>query len=146
MAGSRISTSTAEWNGNLKQGSGRMKVGKTGFEGPFTYATRFETAAGTNPEELIAAAHAGCFSMQFSDFLAASGHTAKSVRTSAKVHMDEVGGGHSITRIELITEGDVPGISEAEFKKHAEAAKEKCPVSRALKAVPITVQATLKSS
>ena len=141
-----IKTSTAEWNGNLKQGSGRMKVGATGFEGPYTFSSRFETGKGTSPEELIAAAHAGCFSMQFSDFLAVAGHTPKSVRTSAKVHVEVVGSGHSITKIELITEGDVPGVSDAEFQTLAESAKDKCPVSRALKAVPVTVHATLKSS
>jgi osmotically inducible protein OsmC len=140
----RISTSTAEWNGNLKEGSGHMKVGKTGFDAPFTFGTRFGEAAGTNPEELIAAAHAGCFSMQFSAFLAEAGHTAKSVRTSAKVHIVP---GKGITEIQLITEGDVPGISAAKFQELAESAKEKCPVSQALKAVPkVTLHATLKSS
>ena len=139
----RISTSTAEWNGNLKEGSGHMKVGKTGFDAPFTHATRFGEAAGTNPEELIAAAHAGCFSMQFSAFLAEAGHTPRSVRTSAKVHIVP---GKGITEIELITEGDVAGISAAKFQELAESAKEKCPVSQALKAVPkVTLHATLKS-
>ena len=83
MAG-RISTSTAEWSGNLKEGRGHMKVGKTGFDAPFTHGTRFGDAPGTNPEELIAAAHAGCFSMQFSAFLAEAGHPPRSVRTSAR--------------------------------------------------------------
>lgn len=143
MAG-RISTSTAEWNGNLKEGKGRMKVGKTGFEGPFTFGTRFGEDAGTNPEELVAAAHAGCFSMQFSALLAEAGHTPKSVRTSAKVH---IVAGKGITQIDLLTEGDVPGVSAAKFQELAEKAREICPVSQALKAVPkITLHATLKSS
>ncbi|MGE0652782.1 MAG: OsmC family peroxiredoxin, partial [Alphaproteobacteria bacterium] len=115
MAG-RISTSTAEWTGNLKEGRGHMKVGKTGFDAPFTFGTRFEDAPGTNPEELIAAAHAGCFSMQFSAFLAEAGHAPTSIRTSAKVH---IVAGKGITEIELITEGDVPGISPARFQELA---------------------------
>lgn len=139
----RISTSTAEWSGNLKEGSGRMKVGKTGFDAPFSFGTRFGEAAGTNPEELIAAAHAGCFSMQFSALLAEAGHTPTSVRSSAKVHMVP---GQGITKIDLVTEGDVPGVSEAKFQELAEKAREICPVSQALKAVPTTLHATLKSS
>src|SRR5689334_25226514 len=91
-------TSTARWQGNLKDGSGSMALGSGAYEGPFTFVSRFENGAGTNPEELIAAAHAGCFSMAFSNILASNGHTPNSVETSAAVHLDRVEGGFGITR------------------------------------------------
>jgi osmotically inducible protein OsmC len=133
----------AEWRGGLKDGQGEMELGSGAFKGPFSFQSRMENGAGTNPEELIGAAHAGCFSMQLSAMLAAAGHPPKRIHTTAKVHFGPVDGGFAITGIDLITEGDVPGIDAAAFQEQARAAKEKCPVSKALAATPITLQATL---
>lgn len=137
-------TSAATWNGDLKNGNGLMKVGKTGYEGPFTYKSRFEEGEGTNPEELIGAAHAGCFSMFLSALLSADGHIPNSVNTTAKVHIGTVEGAPTIHTIELFCEADVPGIDDATFLGYAENAKAGCPVSKALAAVQvISLQATL---
>jgi osmotically inducible protein OsmC len=137
-------TSSARWQGNLKDGSGSMALGSGAYEGPYTFVSRFESGeGGTNPEELIAAAHAGCFSMAFSNILAQAGFTPNSVETSAAVHLERVEGGFGITRIDLTTRADVPGIDAAEFEKHAAAAKAGCPVSKALAAVEITLDAAL---
>lgn len=133
----------AQWNGDLKAGSGTMKLGSGAFEGPFSFQSRMENGTGTNPEELIGAAHAGCFSMQLSAMLAAGGHPPTRVHTTAQVHFGPVDGGFAITRIDLQTEGEVPGIDEAEFQKQAEAAKKGCPVSKALAATEITLNAKL---
>ncbi len=132
-------TSSAQWQGNLKDGSGTMALGSGAFEGPFSFVSRFENGAGTNPEELIAAAHAGCFSMAFSNMLSQAGHTPNSVKTSAAVHLEN----GSITKIDLTTRADVPGIDAAEFDKIGADAKATCPVSRALAAVEITLDAQL---
>ncbi len=135
-------TATAQWEGNLTQGHGTMKM--AAWEGPYSFASRFEEGPGTNPEELIAAAHAGCFSMALSGILAQAGHPPARVSTTAKVHINKVGEGFGITKIDLVTEAAVPGMGEAEFQQHAEAAKMGCPVSKALAAVPeITLQARL---
>ena len=134
-----VRTSTAEWKGTLKAGNGTMKVGSS-WEGPFTFASRFESARGTNPEELIGAAHAGCFSMFLSALLSDAGVTPTSIRTSATVHLDD---GPVISQIELKTEAVVPGLDEAAFKAHAEKAKAGCPVSKALAGPKITLTATL---
>ena len=128
------STANAEWKGDLKGGSGHMKF--SSFEGAFTFASRFESADETNPEELIAAAHAGCFSMAFSHGLASNGHTPTRVATSAKVHLNPIEGGFGITLIELTCEAEVPGIDDEAFQKYANEAKEGCPVSKALGGVP----------
>ena len=137
-------TSHARWQGNLKEGAGTMALGSKAYEGSYSYVSRFEDGTGTNPEELIAAAHAGCFSMAFANILSQAGHTPNSIETEARVHFERVEGGFGITRIDLVTRGDVPGIDEAEFNKHAETAKATCPVSRALAAVPeVTLNATL---
>ncbi len=136
----KISNASAVWKGNLVQGSGTMKLGKDGYEGSFTRASRFEDGAGTNPEELIGAAHAGCFSMFLSAVLSTSGFPPAEIRTSAKVHM---GDGPAITLIELETVASVPGCDEKVFLDHAEKAKAGCPVSKALAAVPMTLKATL---
>ena len=135
--------SEAEWNGTLREGSGRMKLGSGAFEGKYSFASRFEQGGGTNPEELIAAAHAGCFSMALSAGLGKAGITPTRISTDAKVNFEKVGDGFSITRIDLVTEGDVPGIDEATFIEHAENAKKGCPISRALGAVEITLTAKL---
>jgi osmotically inducible protein OsmC len=117
-----------------------MRLGKGGYEGTFTRASRFENGAGTNPEELIGAAHAGCYSMFLSAILSKSGFPPAEIRTGVKVHL---GDGPAITLIELETEGKVPGCDEATFLKHAEQAKSGCPVSKALAAVPMKLTATL---
>ncbi len=135
-----VSNSSAIWKGNLTEGSGTMKLGKGGYEGPFTKASRFEDGAGTNPEELIGAAHAGCFSMFLSAILSKSGFPPAEIRTTAKVHL---GAGPAITLIELDTQARVPNCDEATFLQHAEQAKAGCPVSKALSAVPMQLTATL---
>ncbi|MBD3308194.1 OsmC family peroxiredoxin [candidate division KSB3 bacterium] len=134
---------SAVWEGNLKQGNGSMKLGSGAFEGQFSFSSRFENGTGTNPEELIGAAHAGCFSMAFSHGLAEAGYTPKRVQTSAQVHLEQVGDGFKITQIRLNTEAEVPGIDEQTFQNQAETAKKNCPVSQALAGVDITLQATL---
>jgi osmotically inducible protein OsmC len=127
-----IRTATARWEGNLTEGSGTMKTGKGGYQGNYSFKSRFEEGEGSNPEELIGAAHAGCFSMAFSKGLADAGFTPNSVETTAKVHLDKTDGGFGVTRIELDTVGDVPNIDADTFQKVAEGAKENCPISRLL--------------
>jgi len=126
---------TARWNGSLQEGNGTMRLGGGAYEGQYSFQSRFEEGDGTNPEELIAAAHAGCFSMQLSGVLGKAGHEVDSVETEATVHIEKVPEGFAIKRIELRTRASVPGIDNDEFQKHAEAAKEGCPVSQALAAV-----------
>jgi len=135
--------SEAVWEGDLKGGKGRMKLGSGAYEGAYSFVSRFEDGKGTNPEELIAAAHAGCFSMAFSHALAQAGFTPTRVRTTATVHLEKGADGFSISKIELDTEGQVPGIDEAKFKEHAETAKKNCPVSKALAGPQITLKAKL---
>ncbi|MBO0870356.1 MAG: OsmC family protein [Micromonosporaceae bacterium] len=136
-------TSSAQWQGTLREGAGTMRLGSGAYEGQYSFKSRFESGDGTNPEELIAAAHAGCYSMALSNMLSQAGHPPTSVRTTAAVHLGPVEGGFAITRIDLDTTGEVPGINETEFLKHAEAAKAGCPVSKALSAVEITLNAKL---
>lgn len=133
-------TSSAVWTGDLKGGAGTVALGSGVFEGPYTFVSRFEDGSGTNPEELIAAAHAGCFSMFLANVLAGAGFTADSVRTSAAVTL---GAGPAITGIALTVEAAVPNIEADAFAGHVETAKAGCPVSAALSAVPITVDAKL---
>ena len=127
-----IRTASAQWQGNLTEGSGIVRTGQGGLVGNYSFKSRFEEGDGTNPEELIAAAHAGCFSMALSKALADAGHAPTSVDTSAKVHLDKTDAGMTVTRIDLETVGAVPGIDESEFTKLAEGAKENCPISRLL--------------
>ncbi|MBM4184804.1 MAG: OsmC family protein [Gemmatimonadetes bacterium] len=134
----------ARWDGDLRSGQGTMRLGSGAFEGPFSFKSRFEEGAGTNPEELIGAAHAGCFSMAFSNMLAEAGHVPTRVETKARVHLERVDGKPTIHRIDLDTEGTVPGISAEVFQEIAHKAKAGCPVSRALAAVDIHLTATLK--
>ena len=137
-------TADAEWTGTLQQGSGHMRLGGGAFDGAYSFSSRFEEGEGTNPEELIAAAHAGCFSMALSGNLGKAGFTPERVATTANVHLDKGDAGFSVTRIELVTRARVAGIDDATFQVIAEQAKETCPVSRALAAVPeVTVRATL---
>ena len=137
-------TSEAQWEGNLREGAGRLKLGSHALDCAYSFASRFEQGQGTNPEELIAAAHASCFSMALSAMLSQAGHSPKRVHTTAKVHIEKVGDGFEITKIELITEAEIPGIDDATFQKIALQAKVGCPVSKALAAVPlITLDAQL---
>ena len=135
-----IRTSSAEWKGSLKEGSGTMKLASGAYEGAYTYASRFEEAKGTNPEELIGAAHAGCFSMFLAALLSNAGFTPTRIHTTAAVHLGE---GPTITLIELNTEAKVPDLTEAGFIEHAEAAKKNCPVSKALAGPEIKLTAKL---
>jgi osmotically inducible protein OsmC len=127
-----IRTASARWTGTLTEGAGTMRTGKGGLESSFSFKSRFEEGEGSNPEELIGAAQAGCFSMAFSKVLADAGHPPTSIETTANVHLQPVDGKQTVTRIELATTGDVPGIDEAEFVKLAEVTKESCPISRLL--------------
>jgi osmotically inducible protein OsmC len=120
-----------------------MKLGSGAYEGSYSFPSRFEEGKGTNPEELIAAAHAGCFSMALSAGLGRSGHTPTRIHTIARVHLEKVGEGFGITRIELETVGQVPGIDEKTFVEHAEGAKANCPVSKALAGPQISLKARL---
>ena len=136
-----VRRSEARWSGSLKEGAGTVRLASGLYEGPFTYASRFEEGAGTNPEELIGAAHAGCFSQFLAALLADDGHTAEHIHTTAAVHL---GAGPKIKRIDLETEASVPGIDEDRFQEFVAEAKAKCPVSMALAAVPdITMKARL---
>ena len=138
-----IRSASAVWNGNLKEGKGTIKLGSGAYEGAYSFLSRFESGAGTNPEELIAAAHAGCFSMALSHGLAQAGHTPRRVSTTAKVTLEKGETGFKITAIDLSTEADVPGIDQGKFLEQAEKAKTGCPVSQALAATPIRLQARL---
>lgn len=139
-----IRTASARWLGTLTEGSGTLHTGKGGLEGNYSFASRFEEGEGTNPEELVGAAHAGCFSMALSKVLADAGFAPTSVQTSAQVHLNRTDAGMTVTRIHLDTIGAVPGLDEAEFVKHAETAKATCPISRLLApGVEITMDAKL---
>jgi osmotically inducible protein OsmC len=136
-------TAEAKWSGDLKTGRGTVRVGSGAFEGPYSFTSRFESGAGTNPEELLGAAHAGCFSMALAHALATAGHAPGSVTTKATVHLAKTEKGFSITGIDLSTRGVVPGLSAAEFQRFAEDTKANCIVSRALSAVPMRLDAQL---
>jgi lipoyl-dependent peroxiredoxin len=137
-------TGSAEWRGDLESGDGDLTVGDGVFSGSYSFSSRFEEGQGTNPEELIAAAHAACFTMALSNILAQNGHSPESVRTTASVQLQQKDGQPTIDRIELETEGRVPGLDAGEFTKYAEQAKQGCVVSRALAGVDeMTVSARL---
>ena len=135
-----IRTSSAEWKGTLKAGAGTMKLGSGSYEGPFSFASRFENDRGTNPEELIGAAHAGCFSMFLAALLTGAGFVPERIATTAKVHL---GAGPTITLIELNTQAQVPNLTEADLQKHADEAKKNCPVSKALLGPEVKLQVQL---
>lgn len=137
-----VSSANAVWEGTLKEGKGTMKLGSGSYEGAFTYASRFEGAGGTNPEELIGAAQAGCFSMFLSALLTKANTPPTRIRTSAKVHMGE---GPKITKIELTCEAEVPNIDDGTFQEHAQNAKQNCPVSKALAGTEVVLDAKLVS-
>jgi osmotically inducible protein OsmC len=135
-----IRKSTAVWKGSSREGSGILRLGSGKFEGPYTWLSRFKEGPETNPEELIAAAHAGCFSMALASDLSKAGHVPTQISTSAEVLMDD---SHIITGVALETVGEVPGIDEKTFKEFAEGAKKNCPVSKALAALDIMLHARL---
>ena len=136
---------TAEWKGDIPSGSGTFTAGDT-ISGGYTYKSRFEDGPGSNPEQLIAAAHAACFSMALSSLLANEGTVAESIQTEARVTLRLVDNRPTITKVDLVTVGRVPGIDETMFQEQAALAKAGCPVSRALAGVPeITLSASLAS-
>ena len=136
----------ARWEGSLQEGNGHMRLGGGAYDGPYTFKSRFEEGTGTNPEELIAAAHAGCFSMALSGALGRAGFTPTSVETTANVHLDKTDEGFRVQKIDLVTQADVPGIDDAQFQEIAEGAKKGCPISVLLGgSAEITLQATLSS-
>lgn len=136
----------ARWEGDLKAGKGNIKLGSGAFEGPFSFGTRFEGAPGTNPEELLGAAHAGCFSMALSLALSTAGYVPTSIHTTATVHLEKGAAGFSITGIDLVTNAVVPGISDGDFQKAAEATKTGCIISKALASVPMRLDAHLDNA
>ncbi len=138
-----IHKSSAKWNGNLPEGNGKMIIGGGAWEGNFSFKSRFEDGKGTSPEELIAAAHAGCFSMAFSHALNEAGFKPESVETQASAMLEQVEGGFAITKMKLKSKGKAEGVDEKKFKEIAEEAKENCPVSKALKGVEITLDITM---
>jgi osmotically inducible protein OsmC len=136
--------SEARWEGRLRDGKGTMKFGSGAFEGQYSFASRFEQGKGTNPEELIGAAHAGCFSMALSGALEKAGHVPEWIETTAAVSVEKVGDGFTITKSELSTRAKVPGLDRDAFVDLARQAKAGCPVSRALTGVEITLRAELE--
>lgn len=138
-----VRTAEAEWKGKLAEGQGKMALGSGSYEGPYSFASRFSGGTGTNPEELIGAAHAGCFSMALAHMIGQEGYTPERVHTVARVHIDKVGDGFKIIGIELETNATIPQIEEQKFLEIAEAAKKGCPVSQALAGTDIRLRATL---
>jgi lipoyl-dependent peroxiredoxin len=134
---------SAIWNGTLKEGNGTMRLSSGAYEGPYKYASRFEEGQGTNPEELIGAAHAGCFSMALSGELNRAGFNPSRIETTAEVILERIDGKATITRIHLITRAEVAQIDERTFQEKAQAAKEGCPISRLLQAAEISIEAQL---
>jgi len=139
-----VRTSEAEWRGGVPEGRGSVSLGSGAFQGVYSFRSRFEEEAGTNPEELLGAAHASCYSMALSLLLTKAGYAPTHIKTLAKVRIEKSGDGFAITHIELAVEGDVPGLDAETFSKHAEAAKTNCPVSKALAAVDISLTASLR--
>ncbi len=139
-----VRQANAQWNGTLREGKGTMKFGVDGPQMPFSFGTRFGDEKGTNPEELIGAAHAGCFSMAFSKILGDAGHTPERIATHAKVIVEVGEGGAAISTIALDCKATVPGLDNAEFQELANTAKTGCPVSKVLAAAEITLTATLE--
>ncbi|MFO1184476.1 MAG: OsmC family peroxiredoxin [Bauldia sp.] len=135
---------TAEWQGNLKQGRGHMRFGGGAYDGAYSFQSRFAAGPGTNPEELIAAAHAGCFSMALAADLEAAGHKPVSVNTTAKVRIEQIAGKWTICAVDLEAVAEVPGLDQAGLDQIAEGTKTGCPVSRALAGVRIEAKARLK--
>jgi len=139
-----VRVASAEWKGNLPKGSGTLETETGSVKGNYSFASRFEEGAGSNPEELVAAAHAGCFSMAFANALAKAGHEAESIKTTANVYLEKGADGFGISKIRLDCVGRVPGLYDATFQEHAQGAKVGCPVSKALSATPIELVARLE--
>jgi lipoyl-dependent peroxiredoxin len=133
----------AHWEGGLSKGKGTIKLGSGAFKEAYSFSSRFESGKGTNPEELVGAASAGCFSMAFAMMLEQAGFTPETIHTVAKVSIEKTGNDFSITTIALDTEAMVPGIDDTTFQEKAQAAKTGCPVSKALSGATITLQAKL---
>jgi osmotically inducible protein OsmC len=133
----------AQWNGKLRDGKGTMKFGSGAYEGQYSFASRFENGTGTNPEELVGAAHAGCFSMALSGALERAGFPPESIHTRAEVTLEKVGEGFKITHVVLNTEAKVPKIDDKTFQERANDAKKGCPVSQALTGTEISLNAKL---
>ncbi len=142
----QVRKANAEWKGNLPEGTGVVST-ESGVlsNAGYSFGSRFESGVGTNPEELIAAAHAGCYAMAFANELSSAGHTPDWVRVEGRAHLEKTDGGPGLTRIELICEAKVPGIEEDEFQSIAEGARTGCPISKALAAIEIQLKATLQS-
>ncbi|MEK6256798.1 MAG: OsmC family protein [Chloroflexota bacterium] len=140
-----VRKASAVWKGTIGNGEGSMSLGSGAFEGKYSVPSRFEDGEGTNPEELIAAAHAGCFSMSLAAGLTRAGFKPDNINTTAQVHIEKLEEGWRITLIELQTEAKVPGVEEAQFAELATSAKENCPVSQALSSPKITLEAKLLS-
>src|SRR6185436_20610891 len=139
-----IRSSSARWEGTLTEGTGTMRTGQGGYQGNYSFKSRFADGEGTNPEELIGAAHAGCYSMALNAALSAAGHQPTFVESTANVHLDKVDDKQTIVKIDLVTTATVPGLDAAEFQKFAEDAKQNCIISRLLSAgTEITLSATL---
>jgi len=138
-----VRNAKAVWTGGLKEGNGTMSLGSGAYQGAYSFSSRFEEGKGTNPEELIAAAHAGCFSMALAGALDRAGFTPQQVETEARCHLEKTDAGFKIARMELATRASVPGIEPAKFQEIANGAKESCPVSGALAALDITLDARL---
>lgn len=140
-----VRNAEAVWEGTLKEGRGTVKLGSGAYEGPYSFSSRFESGTGTNPEELIGAALAGCFTMQVGALLTNAGTPATRLHTAARVTLEKVNDVNTITRIDLTMEGEVPGVDDASFQQKVEEARSKCIVSRALAGVgQITATATLR--
>ena len=138
-----IRNASAVWEGDLPTGKGQIKLESGAFEGNYSFSSRFEDGPGTNPEELIGAAHAGCFSMAFANGLAQAGFVPKRIQTHAKVNLAKAGAGYRIITIDLITEAQVPGIEQSKFLEFAEDAKKNCPVSQLVTGAEVRLQARL---
>ncbi len=134
-----VRSAEAVWEGDLKAGKGNISTQSGAYKGAYSFSSRFEEGTGTNPEELIAAAHAGCFSMAFSHELSQAGHVPKRVHTTAKVHLEKAEGGFSIPKIDLVTEAEVPGIDDASLQQIGDKAKQNCPISKLLAAAEIAL-------
>jgi len=140
-----IRKASAVWESNLENGHGTVTLGDGGLEVPYSFASRFEDGSGSNPEELVGGAHAGCFAMALAHALGEAGHPPVRIKAAAHVHLEKSGDGFAIPRIELETEAEVPGIGGEEFERIAQAAKQNCPLSKLLAAADITLQAKLLS-
>ncbi|MDQ1715200.1 MAG: lipoyl-dependent peroxiredoxin [Frankiaceae bacterium] len=135
----------AVWEGTLQDGKGSMKLASGAYEGAYSFSSRFEDGSGTNPEELLAAAHAGCFSMALSGALGRAGFPPEKIETRAEVSLEKGDAGFRITRVNLVTNAHVPGIEQAQFDEVADGAKTNCPVSQLFQGADITLDATLTS-